>query len=1017
MSEENGIEIKLSADTNEVQGALEQAGEKVKELNDVINESFAEMAGKVKDAFDQVGETLEGGGKAGEEACSSVGESVQGVVSSLNSLFEVVSGDSEAKVGELVESIKSFSEACGEASSGEAGNLSEGVRRSGDAAQAAKTQMSTMTQTVVTMKTEFESTRTTANSTSEQMRAVGVSAQSARGQITGAGDAAQLASSQLATMSRASQSSSTELSSIQTVATSVRTEITSTASGVRNAGSQLGETGSAAGGVSSALKLVGGQFAAFAQMAVAAYQAMKQFADMSAKMTKESVDLGHTLGISTTEASTLKFAISSLDGDSSSYVKSVENINSALHENESSLKGMGIHTRDSTGHLRDAKDVLVDAIAVINQHKEGLDRNAVCQKLLGISINEADSLMQLNNETLKKAREQQESLGLVVGKENVEAQEKYQESMKNMDAVTQGLQKTIGDVVMPVVTEMGDWFSSIGPAAVTVTRGAVGGLTAAFWYLRNGVVTVWEVCVAANKSMSEIFVALGESFSKALRGDFSGAKSALQSHCNSINQVWDEAMKKMVESSQKTNSEIEKVFLPTVTPTDKPNTKGKKQKVSGKGEGGKSAQTGDSLKQIKLEEEVENKKFELKLITEEKLLEKKEEFANRSYAIELKALMQEAALYGEKTDAHKSALAKIMLLEISHKQELEAIAGRKKQPDDKGEDSKATEAEANALREVQIDESIAKIQLENKIIDQKKMLELEEQFENRRYEIKLKGLKERMALAAKDSNQAEADKLSKEVEQLELGHQQKLKAIKVQGSNDSGKFLTTAMKDLEKNLGNVWQSHIDKMIKGDFKWKNAYKDTVSAVRSWFVSNVKKMAVEWLLGEESKSGATLAGIATREAAELAASAKSVAIWAASAIKNITTSAWEAMAGAWKAMVGVPYVGPVLAIAASAAAFSGVIALASNVKSASGGYDIPAGVNPMTQLHEQEMVLPAHIANPLRSMIATGGDGGGGGGDTHVHISAVDAKSVKRLLRDNGRVITDAVKGAVKDGYRA
>ena len=60
------------------------------------------------------------------------------------------------------------------------------------------------------------------------------------------------------------------------------------------------------------------------------------------------------------------------------------------------------------------------------------------------------------------------------------------------------------------------------------------------------------------------------------------------------------------------------------------------------------------------------------------------------------------------------------------------------------------------------------------------------------------------------------------------------------------------------------------------------------------------------------------------------------------------------------------------------------------SAAGGYDIPAGVNPMTQLHQEEMVLPASLANGLRGIIAAGGGkSGGNGGNTY--IQALDAGS--------------------------
>jgi hypothetical protein len=157
---------------------------------------------------------------------------------------------------------------------------------------------------------------------------------------------------------------------------------------------------------------------------------------------------------------------------------------------------------------------------------------------------------------------------------------------------------------------------------------------------------------------------------------------------------------------------------------------------------------------------------------------------------------------------------------------------------------------------------------------------------------------------------------------------------------------------------------------------------------------------WATGEEAKTGATLAGTAQRAAAETMAAAKSVALWAATAVKNIMNSAWEAMAGAWKAMVGIPYIGPVLAVAAAGAAFAGVSALAANV-SAEGGYDIPSGVNPLVQTHQREMILPAKYADTIRNMADSGS--GGSGGENHFHIHAVDRRGIEDLLRSNGHIL--------------
>lgn len=179
------------------------------------------------------------------------------------------------------------------------------------------------------------------------------------------------------------------------------------------------------------------------------------------------------------------------------------------------------------------------------------------------------------------------------------------------------------------------------------------------------------------------------------------------------------------------------------------------------------------------------------------------------------------------------------------------------------------------------------------------------------------------------------------------------------------------------------------------------------------NTVAKMSAEWLAGELFRTSATVGQAAVRTAAETAAAATSVATNAGAASTNIMTSAWEAAAGAFKALAGVPYIGPILAPAAAAAAFGAVAKMAGNVThSAEGGYDIPAWVNPVTQLHAREMVLPAPEADVIRDMAG----GRGASSSTPVTINAIDAKSVQRLLLDNPRALTRALSKAARDGIR-
>ncbi len=67
---------------------------------------------------------------------------------------------------------------------------------------------------------------------------------------------------------------------------------------------------------------------------------------------------------------------------------------------------------------------------------------------------------------------------------------------------------------MPVLTDLGSWFVSIGPAAITVIRGAVGGLLTVFHGLTMGVTVLWETLNAMVVTVAEPIRALGEAIGK-----------------------------------------------------------------------------------------------------------------------------------------------------------------------------------------------------------------------------------------------------------------------------------------------------------------------------------------------------------------------------------------------------------------------------------------------------------------------------------------------------------------------
>jgi hypothetical protein len=189
--------------------------------------------------------------------------------------------------------------------------------------------------------------------------------------------------------------------------------------------------------------------------------------------------------------------------------------------------------------------------------------------------------------------------------------------------------------------------------------------------------------------------------------------------------------------------------------------------------------------------------------------------------------------------------------------------------------------------------------------------------------------------------------------------------------------------------------------------------------SW-VRNVAQMVSHWAMGIVQHVAAERAGQAAIIAAKQTGASQGLAIDALASLKEVVNSAAAAAAKAYQALAGIPVVGPVLGAAAAAATFGAVMAFQGLIASAAGGFDIPAGLNPIAQLHQREMVLPAHIADPFRSFLADYGRGGGAGagGDAHLHyaptINAPANATLRQMLVDQGSDMISFVQAAVRNG---
>lgn len=316
---------------------------------------------------------------------------------------------------------------------------------------------------------------------------------------------------------------------------------------------------------------------------------------------------------------------------------------------------------------------------------------------------------------------------------------------------------------------------------------------------------------------------------------------------------------------------------------------------------------------------------------------------------------------------------------------------------------------------------------------------LEQQAEDHLYGIKRYGLEKRLDLEMKYVEQSGKDDGLKSVKNsiVQFDHE---KSIKDKGKP---KALNDAeLADFEKKFGgltsrmsSLWDQGMQAMMNGTLTWKSAMSAIFSELAMEFVQKMitaplkeymiglaQRLAIKMgfitaetgaeVAGQTAQTGAVIAGETAKTSATGVGTFARLAMRSFEAVKSIMISAWQAMANA---LASVP---PPWNIALGGLAFAGVAALAGKVASARGGYDIPAGVNPLTQLHEEEMVLPKQHANTIRALgrANLNGDSGSGfgmpststQGVTNININAVDAKSVKRLLVSNGSAVAQGLQ---------
>lgn len=715
--------------------------------------------------------------------------------------------------------------------------------------------------------------------------------------------------------------------------------------------------GDSMSGVSTTIRSA---FASVAAIAAAAFSfvAIKNAADETVKYTEAAIDLGRAMGVSATEASVWVAVLDDIGASQGELSAASRGLTTKLRENEEALNQMGLKTRDANGKLRPMNDLMHDGIAVVNSYREGTDRNAAAQEMFGRSLNGSSKLLQASREKAEETKKKMEELGIVVGQEDVAAWKRYDDASDDANLTMNAVEMTIGRALIPVLSALKEKLVSIGPALVKMARVAMETFL--------GVVDLVRMVKQAVTSVGSDIGATAAAAAFALRGDFTGAMNVFKARASdAIRET-----QRLKDLWNGTGDSFLGKFRQPKTEAGKSN-EGEKDFQSPSGAPGKKGKGARAANDQGPDDIFDNGSFVTSDKGSAEFIKQQFEAVNglqREMVKDAEKAANDAAEADKKAYASRTSVALLW----------------------------ANNAAAAQLSVIDSAQAAAQQQYDLGAITYQQLLAQEVEYEQQRNAIRLQALNDRLAQLQLDPerNPEAIAQAQIAIEELERQHQANMTTIKNGAELERSQYQLSAISGIQSALQNSFQQ----LLMGQATMAQTLKSIWAGVLSTITGLIAKFAAEWIA---KKLAMMLFGKTT-------------------AVSEIATQAARAGAGGVASWAAAPWPINVGAPAFGAAMYAASMAFAP-AASAAGGYDIPAGVNPLTQLHEEEMVLPKRLANNVRKMTGEGvakDEGGTAPVEIHIHqnIKAWDSVDARRAMMDNQPALVEALKNAHRNGFK-
>jgi hypothetical protein len=658
---------------------------------------------------------------------------------------------------------------------------------------------------------------------------------------------------------------------------------------------------------------------------------------------------------------------------------------------------LGISMKDLSN--LNTEELLMRIADAFKEHADGANKSAEAVALFGRSGLNLIPILNMGSDGVKEMMKTAKDLGVIMSDDDVKAAAKFEQQEKLLTATTDGLKRKIGMELIPVLAGLAEYFQDMVTGSkemgvgFQVLLGPIQAVISLFEGLKFVVQEVFTLIIGFVKGSVNLFGGLGSAVNKLVHRDFSGASAAMKGISADINRDLNAMGDQMVSNAQKTSDKLAQIWMGSQ----------KKMKLPSLEKGGENEPDIPIIPkgaEGKLEEwkaELESKQMQIingERVFNEMAVTEQQAFWERKLSL-IKG-------NGDKEKKLREQVLNEIYNAVKREQSEELAAANEKYSTDMALAQKATE---DKKAELDRQYSLGNISATQRL-HQELQLEADLKSQEMEYFEAWKAIEEKKPGTAQKINEKYLAAVLKDTQKTDVDIQKSWQNVLKPMSNAFDQSLTDMLmhtKTFQQALNTIWKALLNTFIK--IMVTDPLNEFVGYLAEKFQKTQLYGAMEAAWDKVWAGLKVALGLATNNqltTIKAAASAESKAIEIPNAISEITINASTAAAGAASSQASIPYVGPALAAAAAAEMLAMVMSFASGI-SAAGGYDIPSGVNPVAQLHQQEMVLPKDLANRVRGMT------GGGGGNTY--IQALDAgsffdrkgatiiKSMKKQLRNS------------------